>query len=86
MRWQAMKMLAGGAALSASQVAAALKKDFDGVSRHLRAMREAGVVASRPGDDERFAMFYIPDTFRPRPGVVDYGFCLLRLPAAGQSA
>jgi DNA-binding transcriptional ArsR family regulator len=79
-RWQAVKRLAGGAALSASQVASALKRDFDGVSKHLRVLRAAGVVASRPGEDQRFELYYIPATFRPQPGVVDYGFCLLRFP------
>jgi predicted transcriptional regulator len=71
-------MLAGGQALSASQVASALKRDFDGVSKHLRLLRAAGVVASRPGEDQRFELYYIPAAYRPQPGVVDYGFCLLR--------
>jgi hypothetical protein len=79
-RWSIFKMLASGQELSASMVASALKRDFDGVSKHLRVMRDAGVVAWRLGEDKRFTVYFIPAANRPEPGVVDYGFCRLRLP------
>jgi DNA-binding transcriptional ArsR family regulator len=78
-RWQAVKLLAGGQVLAVSQVAEALQRDFDGVSKHLRLLRAAGLVASRPGEDRRFELYYIPESFRPERGVLDYGFCRLRL-------
>ncbi len=82
LRWEMFKMLAGGEALSASQMAARLGRDFDGVSKHLRVLRAGGVVSSRAGEDRRNALYFIPAELRREPGVVDYGFCLFRLPAA----
>jgi len=41
LRWSIYQMLAGGRAMSASEVAAVVKRDFDGVSKHLRVMRAA---------------------------------------------
>lgn len=80
-RWRAFELLAGGAFLTASQVAKALGRDFDGVSKHLRLMRSAGVIASKPASqDRRFEFYFVPPAYRPVPGVVDYGVCVLRVP------
>jgi hypothetical protein len=78
LRWQMVKMLADGSALSASQFASALKRDFDGVSKHLRILREAGVLAWRAGEDRRLALYHIPEAARRVDGALDYGFCVIR--------
>lgn len=76
-------MLADGRAMSASEVAAVVKRDFDGVSKHLRVMRAAGVLASKRGEDRRLELYYIPESIRRPDGVADLGFCAIRLPVAG---
>ena len=83
MRWQVVQMLASGDALPASEVAAQLKRDFDGVSKHLRVMRAAGVLTShRCPVDGRLERYSIPKFVRVEPGVLDYGFCRLQVPGA----
>ena len=81
LRWSILKMLADGRGLSASQVATAVKRDFDGVSKHLRIMRAAGVLASKRGEDRRLELYYIPDSILRADGVIDLGFCAIRVPA-----
>ena len=83
LRWSIYQMLADGRAMSASEVAAVVKRDFDGVSKHLRVMRAAGVLASKRGEDRRLELYYIPETIRRADGVADMGFCVIRLPVAG---
>jgi DNA-binding transcriptional ArsR family regulator len=80
LRWEILKMLAEGRGLSASQVAARVKRDFDGVSKHLRLMREAGVLTSMRGEDRRLELYHIPESILRADGVVDLGFCAIRLP------
>lgn len=82
LRWSIYQMLADGCALSASEVAAVVKRDFDGVSKHLRVMRAAGVLASKRGEDRRLELYYIPETIRRADGVADLGFCAIRLSVA----
>lgn len=83
LRWSIYQMLADGRAMSASEVAAVVKRDFDGVSKHLRVMRAAGVLASKRGEDRRLELYYIPETIRRADGVADLGFCAIRLPVPG---
>jgi predicted transcriptional regulator len=79
LRWQILQMLKSGEALTASQVAAVVQRDFDGVSKHLRAMRATGVLASQPGEDRRNTHCFIPAEFRREPGILDFGVCRVRL-------
>lgn len=83
MRWSIFQLLANGNAMSASQVAAVVKRDFDGVSKHLRLMRAAGVLASKRGEDRRLELYHIPPALRRADGVVDLGFCAIRVSTAG---
>ncbi|MBE7496240.1 MAG: winged helix-turn-helix transcriptional regulator [Verrucomicrobiaceae bacterium] len=80
LRWSIYQMLADGRAMSASEVAAVVKRDFDGVSKHLRLMRAAGVLVSKRGEDRRLELYYIPETIRRADGVADLGFCVIRFP------
>ncbi|MCB1079040.1 MAG: helix-turn-helix transcriptional regulator, partial [Verrucomicrobiae bacterium] len=82
MRWQFVQLLADGRAWSASDVANRFDRDFDGVSKHLRVLRSAGVLASRRGIDRRQELFFVPNGFRQHSGHLDLGFCLLRVPQA----
>ena len=77
LRWEMVKMLVKQGPMCATQVAAVLKRDFDGVSKHLRVLRQGGVVQSVPGQDRRLAFFRIPPANQPEPGLLDYG--LLRI-------
>ena len=80
-RWAVLQRLATGQRLTASEVAAAFRREFDGVSKHLRLLRDAGVLASAVGEDRREAIYFIPAAFRATPGLLDYGVCQVRLPA-----
>ena len=80
-RWEMVRMMAGGRMICARDCAAALGREFDGVSKHLRLLRGAGVVWSKPAQDRRFELYYIPETIRRADGVLDYGFCVVRATA-----
>jgi predicted transcriptional regulator len=79
MRWELVKIMATGKALSASEAAKAVGRDFDGVSKHLRILRRARVVASRRAEDGRLKLYYIPESIRRMDGVLDYGFCVIKV-------
>ena len=81
-RWPIIELLADGTPRSATEVAAVLGRDFDGVSKHLRVMREARVVACEPGEDRRVLLFSIPSANRRTPGRVDYGVLSVRVATA----
>ena len=65
-RWPALKLLADGRALTATQMAAALGRDPDATGKNLRQMRAAGLIESPPGDDRRQTLYQIPAARRPR--------------------
>jgi DNA-binding transcriptional ArsR family regulator len=50
------------------------------VSKHLRVLREAGIVAVErdTGNDARRQLYAVPEPFVVTVGVLDFGFCLLR--------
>ena len=81
-RWPILQVLADGRPRTASDLAALLKRDFDGVSKHLRLMCATGVLGSRVGEDRRYLFFHIPEVYRQSPGVLDFGVCTVRLPSA----
>ena len=74
-----IELLADGRERIASEVAAELGRDFDAVAKHLRVLRDAGVALSRIGEDRRLTHFYIPCCYRPEPGVLDFGCCVIYL-------
>ena len=71
-------MMANGQEISASELAAAAHRQFDISAKQLRILNKIGAVQRKAGKDRRFLMYFIPQQFRPEPGVVDYGFCRLR--------
>lgn len=79
LRWQLVKLMVTGRPISASAAAEAVQREFDGVSKHLRVLRKAGVITSSAGTDRRYEMYHIPDHVRRADGVLDYGFCVIRM-------
>lgn len=86
LRWEMVKLLASGSALHAAAVARHFHRDFDGISKHLRILRSAGVLRSRRSDDRRVEQYFLPNDYRQIPGQIDLGFCLLRVPSAQPDA
>jgi hypothetical protein len=80
-RWQAMQLMANGTAICATDPAPKVGRDVDTVSKHLRVLQASGAADWRAGEDTRFTFYFVPEKFRPQPGVVDYGFCQFRFPA-----
>ncbi|MCB1231274.1 MAG: winged helix-turn-helix transcriptional regulator [Verrucomicrobiae bacterium] len=82
LRWEMLKLLADGSALHAAAVARHFDRDFDGISKHLRILRSAGVLKSKRSKDRRVEQYYVPAVFRQIHGQIDLGFCLFRLSEA----
>ncbi len=81
LRWEMLKLMVKHGPLCATQLATMLKRDFDGVSKHLRVMRTAGVVRAIPGEDRRLLFFAVPTVNHLEPGLLDYGTVRLDLRA-----
>ena len=82
-RWQAVQLLAAGGQTAAVQFAKVAGRHFNTVGKHLQILRAAGVIASRPWEqDRRWECYCMPEVFRTGFGVVDFGFCVLRIAAA----
>ena len=60
-------------------VARKLNRDFDGVSKHLKVMREAGVLCVLPGGDKRCAWYHLPKHCRCEPGMLNFGWCKISI-------
>jgi len=71
-------MLGDGLEHSASEIAAILKRDIDGVAKHLRLMRSAGVIMSQKGEDRRFEMYRLRREALGADGSLDLGTVLIR--------
>jgi predicted transcriptional regulator len=82
LRWRIINLLAPGRVLTGIEIAAELGRNTDGVNKQLRVLRDAGLVSCSPGKDRRYARYQILPTVRMTPGVLDYGFCTLRLSQA----
>ena len=81
-RLKLMQMMGDGRMLSATEAAAVLKRDVDGINRNLVVLRDTGLVNCKTSEqDARFLLYYIPEAWRPQPGVLDFGFCVLQLSA-----
>lgn len=83
-RYRALKELAAGAYLSPTELAKSLGVKVDSMSKHMRVLRDRGVVqlVSPEAGDGRVQYYQIPQRFRVtsdagRP-LLDYGVCVLR--------
>jgi DNA-binding transcriptional ArsR family regulator len=79
LRWQIFQKLATGE-FSAGAMVGQVGSGLENVSRHLRRLTKAGVVKSRRGADGRSPLYSIPAAFQVRPGMIDYGCCIVRIP------
>ena len=79
-RRRILGLLAKGKPLSVSDVATGIGRKIDGASKHLSVLRDAGAVVSQRNafGDTRLQLYAVPAQFLTAPGVIDYGFCLLR--------
>lgn len=77
-RWRAIQLMTDGSQIRATDLAAVVQRDFDICSKHLTILANAGVVTWTRGKDRRTLLYFIPEKYRPQPGVVDYGFCAVR--------
>ena len=84
-RWPIIELLADGTPRTATDVAAFLKRDFDGVSKHLRLMWLAGAVQAERGEDRRLLFFSIPSEWRRNPGEINFGLATVRLASVKQA-
>ena len=78
-RWPIIRLMADGKPRTATDVAGVVGRDFDGVSKHMRLLREAGLLECRLGEDRRFLFFYMPERYRRQPGWLDFGICTVRM-------
>lgn len=84
-RCQLLRVLADGAPQSVNDLAAKLGRSADGISKHLRVLRNARLIrmVTPPGSDGRKQFHEMPSVFRTRDSagrtVLDFGVVLLRV-------
>jgi len=82
-RWAALRELAAGQSCSVVELAGAVGRSADLMSKHLKTLREAGavVLVDPPDGDGRKQHYAVAEQFRRveagKP-VLDYGVCVLR--------
>lgn len=81
-RWEAVRMMAGGASIHATQLAEKFGRDVDAIGKHLRVLAESGAADAGAGADARYTIYFIRERFLPQEGIVDYGFCRFYFPDA----
>lgn len=64
---------------TATEVGRERGRKFFTVNTHCKTLRDAGVIASRPGQDRRSEVYFIPAENRREPGWLDYGWCRFRV-------
>ena len=80
-RYEMMRLLADGQPRPVREIASAVRRKFNGVSKHLAILRSAGLLESctPEGADARTSWYQLPAAFRATPGVLDFGCCTVRL-------
>ncbi len=75
-----MKMMSDGSMLTANDASMVLRRDVDTVMKHLRLLRRLGLIQAKAGqNDARYLYYYIPEQWRRRPGLLNYGACIFRM-------
>lgn len=81
LRWEMMGMMADGKTLTAREASRALRQDVNTIMKHLRLLRRLGLIeAVSSNQDARYLFYYIPERWRPHPGVFDCSGCTARFP------
>lgn len=81
-RWPIVKLLADGQARSISEIQTVAGSTAENISKQLRVLLAAGILANHPGADRRQSVFYLPEACRTTPGQLDFGFCVVKLDKA----
>ena len=85
-RLQMINLMARGEALTLSGLVQTTGRSYKAVHKDMDVLLAAGAVAIRRETDGRVGVFYVPEPYRPQPGVVDYGFCAVRFGDAAKVA
>ena len=81
LRWELMLLYADGRSMSATDAAPAVRRPFHMVLKHLRILREAGLLTCQTSSqDARYLLYSMPEQWRPRAGAFDFGWCVMDLP------
>lgn len=78
-RWKLVLRMAAGEEITATVAMRGSELRMATVRKHLGLLRMYGVVESKPGTDRRAEIFYLPESRRPEPGVLDFGSCRIVL-------
>ncbi len=81
-RWPMVKLLADGQARSISEIRSVVGSTAENISKQLRVLLDAGILENRPGEDRRQSVFSIPAAYRATSGVLNFGFCVVKLDKA----
>jgi hypothetical protein len=85
-RWQMVGLMSRGEALTINGLVKTSGRSYKAVHKDMKVLWSSGAVACRYGEDKRVGIFYVPEQYRPQPGVVDYGFCAVRFGDAAKPA
>lgn len=79
-RWRMLRALCTGEGMTVTQLAGDLGISVDMSSKHLKMLKDAGLV-----ERKRNRLYILTAAYQPVPGepLLDYGHCVLRLDAAG---
>ena len=79
-RWRMLRLLCTGEGMTVTQLADDLGISVDMSSKHLKMLKDAGLV-----ERKRNRLYILTTAYQPVPGepLLDYGHCVLRLDAAG---
>jgi len=81
LRWEMMAMMSDGKTLTAREASRTLRQDVNTIMKHLRLLRRMGLIeAVSSTQDARYLFYYIPEHWRPHPGVFDCSGCTARFP------
>jgi len=79
-RWRMVEVLAGGRAMSGTDMAGMFRCELGVALKHLQRLRKTGLLESRThSTDTRVTLYYMPEVWRAQPGVLEFGSCRIRL-------
>jgi DNA-binding transcriptional ArsR family regulator len=79
-RWRILRALCAGEGMTVTQLADDLGFSVDMSSKHLKVLKDAGLI-----ERKRNRLYALTSAYQPVPGepLLDLGHCVLRLDAAG---
>lgn len=83
-RLQIIGLMARGEVQTLYGLVEATGRSYKAVHKDMNVLWSAGAVWVKYGEDKRVGWFYVPEQYRPQPGVVDYGCCAVRFGEAAK--